>query len=373
MDRSLEELVDRDLQKKMVLVTGPRQVGKTWLAARIAERYRTPAYLNYDSFDDRNIIESRSWYEKTDLLVLDEIHKMDGWKNYLKGVYDTRPEGMRILVTGSARLDTFRRGGDSMAGRYFLHRLMPFSLAELAKTPMARDLDRLLERGGFPEPLLSESRVDAERWRLQYVDSLIRSDVLDLGRVAEIRRMELLVELLRRSTGSLLSYNSIARSLNISPPTARSYVEILEALFIVFRVTPYSKDIARSLLKSPKLYFYDSGMVLGDDGARLENTAAVSLLKDVTARTDEKGLRHTLHYLRTKEGREVDFCVCEQGRPFHMIEVKLGDPQVSPSLRYFHERYGISATQIVKRLRRPRTVDGIHVLPAAGFLEQLFR
>ena len=373
MRRAQEELIRKDLRKKMVLVTGPRQVGKTWLARRIAEGYHRPVYLNYDDFDDRAVIEGRSWFAETDLLVLDEIHKMDDWKSYLKGVYDTRPEGMHILVTGSARLDTFRRAGDSLSGRFFLHRLLPFSLKELAGTPLEGDLDRLVERGGFPEPLLTEDPVDAQRWRAQYRDSLVRNDVLDFARVGEIRRMELLVEMLRRRTGSLLSYNAIAEDLGVSSPTAKSYVEILESLFLVFRLMPHHSNIARAVLKSPKLYFYDTGLVQGDAGARLENAVAVSLLKDVQGRNDETGRGHTLNYLRTKEGKEVDFCVCEEGTPRAMYEVKTSDAKVSSSLRYFFDRYAIPATQLVGAVRHQQTVDGIHVRAAADFLGELNR
>jgi uncharacterized protein len=373
MRRSLEARIRTDLAKKMVLITGPRQVGKTWLAKRIVRQYERPAYLNYDDFDDREVIEHRSWYEDTDLLVLDEVHKMAGWKRYLKGVYDTRPAGMHILVTGSARLDTFRQSGDALTGRYFRHRLLPFSLAELGGSELEGDLDRLVERGGFPEPLLAQNPVDADRWRLQYQDSLIRTDVLDLGRVSEIRKMELLLQILQRRTGSLLSYNSLARDLGVSPPTAKTYVEILEALFIVFRVTPHSRNVARAVLKSPKLYFYDTGMVRGDDGTRLENAVAVSLLKDACARTDETGKRHTLHYLRTKEGKEVDFCLCEEGALRELLEVKASDTQVTPSLRYFHERLGVRSTQLVGTAKRSLTKDGIHVRPAASYLKELFR
>lgn len=373
MDRSQSEQIIRDLNKKMVFLTGPRQVGKTWLARRIGERFDNTTYLNYDNFDDRAVIESASWYRKTGLLILDELHKMKGWKNFIKGIFDTRPDEMRILVTGSAALDTFRQSGDSLSGRYFLHRLLPFSLAELEGTPLAGDLDRLVERGGFPEPLLSEKLIYAKRWRQQYKDSLIRSDILEHTRIAEIRTMDLLLELLRRRTGSLLSYNSIAEDLKISPPTAKSYVDILEALYIVFRVTPHSRNISRSILKSPKIYFYDIGLVLGDEGAKFENAIAVSLLKATLAETDETGERHTLHFLRTKEGKEVDFCLCKENMPYALYEAKVSDDRVSPALGHFNQKYNIPAEQIVWHLDRQKTVGKIDVRNAALFLRELYR
>jgi predicted AAA+ superfamily ATPase len=373
MDRAQLASILKDLERKMVFLTGPRQVGKTWLSREIGRRFEHTTYLNYDAFDDRAIIESGSWYSRTDLLILDELHKMRGWKSFVKGVFDTRPPGMRILVTGSARLDMLRRSGDSLSGRYFLHRLMPFSLAELKGTSLDGDLDRLLERGGFPEPLLADDPVDADRWRTQYKDSLVRTDVLDFGRVAEIKNMELVFELLRRRTGSLLSYNSIAEDVKISPPTAKSYVDILEQLFIIFRVTPYATNIARAIHKRPKVYFFDNGLVVGDEGARLENAVAVSLLKSALARTDETGREHSLRYLRTKEGKEVDFCVCRDESPLGIFEIKLTETKVSPALRYFHGKYGIAATQVVHRLSTERTVDGIDVRSATSFLQEQYR
>jgi uncharacterized protein len=373
MYRPQIETILNDLEKKMVFVTGPRQVGKTWLAKKIGEHFENTVYLNYDNFDDRSIIEQRSWYDKTDLLILDELHKMKGWKNFIKGVFDTKPGNMRILVTGSARLDTFRRSGDSLSGRYFLHRLMPFSLKEIKGTRLEGDLDLLVQRGGFPEPLLNENPVDADRWRHQYKESLIRSEILDFGKIGEIRNMELVFELVRRKTGSLISYNSIAEDLRISPPTAKTYVDILEALFIVFRVTPFSKNIARSILKSPKMYFYDSGLVIGDKGARFENTVAVSLLKAGLAETDETGKTHSLHYLRTKDGKEVDFCLCKENNPYLLVEVKVSDARLSSQFAYFKKKYGIPSMQVVWNLRQQKTIEGIDILRASTFLQELYR
>lgn len=120
MDRIQTTYIIKDLAKKMVLVAGPRQVGKTYLARQVAKEFNNPVYLNYDNIADRQIILNQAWLETTDLLILDELHKMPEWKNYLKGIYDTKSTHLQILVTGSARLDIFDKIGDSLTGRYFL-------------------------------------------------------------------------------------------------------------------------------------------------------------------------------------------------------------------------------------------------------------
>ncbi len=235
------------------------------------------------------------------LLVLDELHKMAGWKPWLKGVIDGRPEGQQILVTGSARIDTFRQSGESLAGRYLSWRLHPFSVKELCdagpnetikvrsiktdtqNAPLTPDaaLAHLLQRGGFPEPCLLLDEVQADRWRDQYANGLVREDVLEFSRVQEVGAMRVLLQLLRSRVGSPLSLASIARDIGLSQPTVKRYIDILQALYIVFTVQPWNKNIARSLLQSPKLYFFDIGMVAGDppeaDGARFENAVAVML------------------------------------------------------------------------------------------------
>ena len=152
MERYQKQAILNDLQKKMVLLAGPRQAGKTTLAKSIAKEFKSSVYLNYDRLEDRKMIKDESWLPSVELLILDEIHKMPQWKNFLKGVYDTKPENQKILVTGSARLEIFNQVGDSLAGRYFLHRLLPLSPAECGKLGLTYTLDHFLERGGFPEP-----------------------------------------------------------------------------------------------------------------------------------------------------------------------------------------------------------------------------
>jgi predicted AAA+ superfamily ATPase len=363
--------VQKDLKTKMVFLVGPRQVGKTWLAKELMRPFAHPLYLNYDHLEDRGVMEEEAWLQETDLLVFDEIHKMRSWKNYLKGVYDTKPSHLSILVTGSARLDTFRQGGDSLAGRYFTHRLLPFSVAELAGSDVTHVLDRLLARGGFPEPFLAESDQDAQRWRKQYMDSLVRTDVLDFEQVHDIRAMQTTVELLRRRVGSPVSFASLARDAGVAPATMTRYVAILEALYIVFRVTPYAQSIARSIRKEPKLYFFDTGMVVGDTGARLENTVAVCLLKHCYAMEDGEGVACKLHTLRTKDGKETDFCIVRDDTVEHIIEVKVRDRHFDPDLLSFCSAYGFSGIQLVQHLRMERRTGSVTLRRAEEWLGEL--
>jgi predicted AAA+ superfamily ATPase len=371
MNREQKEAIIRDLDKKMVFLAGPRQAGKTTLAKAIAQDFPSAIYLTYDRLEDRTIIQKEGWLPSTELIILDELHKMPEWKNYLKGVYDTKEPQQKILVTGSARLEVFNHVGDSLAGRYFLHRLLPLSPSECEKMRIPYSIDRFLERGGFPEPFLTSDVVDADRWRLQYIDSLLRIDVLDFENIQNLRALQLVFELLRKRVGSPISYSSIAQDVAISPNTVKKYIQVLETLYIVFRVTPFSHNIARSLLKEPKIYFFDTGLVKGDTGAKFENFVATCLLKQVLAKVDYKAQPYALHYLHTKEGQEVDFAVVNDEKMETILEVKVADQNIHAPLRYFHEKYQVPAYQIVKDLKRERIESGIELLQAASFLKKL--
>jgi len=373
MYRRQIEQINKDLTKKMVFIVGPRQVGKTWLAKEIGKNFNHAVYLNYDSAEDRQIIKRELWPQKTDLLILDELHKMKGWKNYLKGIFDTKQPQLKILVTGSARLNTFRQSGDSLAGRFFLHRLLPFSLSELKDSQQVNfDIDRFMERGGFPEPFLAQAPADADRWRNQYSDGLVRTDILDFEAIHNFRAIQMVLDLLRRKVGSPISYSSIAEDVQISPATAKKYIEIFENLYIIFRVAPYSKNIARSILKEPKVYFFDTGLVIGDAGIKFENFVAGSLLKHVLGSVDYVGKETALQYLRTKEGKEVDFAIVEGGQISELIEVKLTDGTLSNNLKYFSDKYDLKGFQVVKELKREKSIGNIDIISAIDYLKNLF-
>jgi len=371
MRRSQQLAIQKDLHHKMVFLVGPRQAGKTWLAKNIASEYLRSLYLNYDQLSDRIIIQNQSWLPSTDLLILDELHKMPDWKNYLKGLYDTRPPSMAILVTGSARLDIYDQLGDSLAGRYFRHRLLPFSPAEITQMGGEVDLQKLMERSGFPEPYLAESGLDASRWRLQYINSLLSTDIFEIEPIRNVKAMQLVFQLLRNRVGSPVSCQSLARDVGVSPTTIRDYIRLLEALYVVFRITPYSKSIARSLVKEPKLYFFDTGLVRGDEGAKFENLVAVSLLKHVYGKVDYLAQEYALHYLRTKDGQEVDFAIVKENNVEQMIEVKMADTVPSKSLLMFHQKYQYPAIQLVKSLRSEHVSQEVQILDATRYLSGL--
>ena len=370
MKRYQKEIIIRDLHKKMVFLTGPRQVGKTTLAKEVGKEFNT-LYLNYDSAEDRRIINNELWLPSTELLIFDEIHKMPNCKNYLKGVFDTKLEHQKILVTGSVRMEMFNQVGDSLAGRYFLHRLMPFSPAELTKIGIDVDIDRLIERGGFPEPFLADDPLDAKRWRLQYVDSLLREDIFDFENIHKLKAIRLVFELLRERVGSPISYQSIAEDVAISPNTVKKYIYVFEALYIVFCISPFSRNIARSLLKESKVYFFDTGLVKGDDGIKFENFVGVCLMKHVLSNIDTKAKSYSLQYLRTKDHKEVDFALINDHNIEHIIEVKNSKKFLSSGIAYFHNKYKLQATQLVKELKRERIENGVEIRKGIEFLKNL--
>lgn len=370
--RYLTPFIQRDLAKKAVLLSGPRQVGKSTLARGLLNS--SGVYLNWDIRRDQRVIREESWDKRASLVVLDELHKFPKWKNFLKGVidqYGTRPP---LLVTGSARLEVFRRSGDALTGRTYHYRLHPIDIAEAAAfmpkaDPEAR-LIRLLRTGGFPEAFTHPA--DAERLRNDRFDIVVREDLRDLSRTNAVRSIELLIELLRERVGSRISYTNLAEAISVSQPTVKSWIELLERLYLVFIVPPYTRGLARSIRREPKVYFYDCAAALDERGARLENAVACALLKYCHWQHDAMGRRLRLHYFRDREGREVDFIVSEGPRVLWCVEVKFGDDAPHAALAYLHQRLvPQAALQLVYGLDRPQESGGIEIVSAAGWLASL--
>ena len=373
MERYLRSAVAADLEAKIVLLSGPRQCGKTTLARMIHSDHQ---YLNHDLAEHRLLLRDKAWDRQRALVIFDELHKMADWKAWLKGIYDVEGLPPALLVTGSARLAALRRTGDSLAGRYFHFRLHPVDVKEavaLAELAPAEALERLLQVGGFPEPFLRGSVRWYNRWRRTHVDSILREDLLALSAVRDIQSIETLIELLRHRVGSPVSADSLARDLGKSRNTVQHWLGLLEDLYVIFRVSPWHRNVARALSKAPKCYFYDCALPTGDAGVRLENAIACALLKEVERVQDVAGERIALHYVRDRDGREVDFMVSLNDRPWQLIEAKSADASPSPHLRrFFADEEGLRRVQVVGSLGESRSFpDGLRVEPAAEFLASL--
>lgn len=371
MKRYINQYICNGLSDKLVILSGPRQVGKTTLSKSLFETFD---YINFDDSDDRLILHNKSWDRDKALIIFDEIHKMPEWKRYLKGVYDKEGNNPKLMVTGSARLDTFKKMGDSLAGRYYRFRLHPFDLKELLTNDPTIDavktINDLMTFSGFPEPFLKQSEDTYNIWRKTHQDIILRQDLLDLENISSIQSIETLVALLKKRVGSPVSYTSLARDLQVSPNTVKSWLLILENLFMIFKVTPYHRNVARAILKEPKYYFFDTASVKGDKGVRFENLVACALLKELQFLEDTKGIDYGLHYVKTSNGNEVDFLITINDEVTHLIEVKYTDSKLSKNLNYFHQKFpNALAIQLVKEINRNYTYpNGCKVIQAAEWL-----
>ncbi len=400
MKRLYEDMLKVHLEedRQMVMLTGPRQVGKTTTARQAAGDH---SYMTWDRQSDRmaiskgadavaELLDLATMKDVRPTVIFDEIHKYAKWKTFLKGFFDVYGEQARTIVTGSARLGFFRRGGDSLMGRYFLYRMHPLSVAELARPGLDvggteirppvktshESLAQLLAFGGFPEPFTRNSARFYNRWRRLRAEQLFREDLRDLTHTHEAGQVEVLAELLARQAGQLANYSSLAGDANVAVDTVRRWIAMLESLFFCFRVRPWFRNVPKSLRKQPKLFLWDWSLV-ADEGARRENMVASHLLKAVHGWTDLGLGEYDLFYLRDKARREADFLVTRAGQPWFIVEVKsAGRRDLNPNLEYFQRITGAKhAFQIAFDLAfvesDPFSRSAPVRVPALTFLSQL--
>jgi predicted AAA+ superfamily ATPase len=363
--RYLNEIIKDECLRhdKMAFISGPRQVGKTTLSKSLAHNYKVSRYENWDDLAFRKIwaasrntlleINSANKY----LLILDELHKAKSWKRDLKGLYDLKPKNLYFIVTGSARLNVFKKGSDSLLGRYFSFRLHPFSVGEILhpKNRITPDdfikslstiqessnnnssdiFKKLLTFGGFPDPYLKGSANFHRLWIKGRIDKLVREDLRDLSRIQELSQIEMLVALLPERVGSLLSLAPIRRDLEVAHLTVKRWLNYLSELYYFYEIKPYSKSIPRSLKKEGKIYLWDWSE-LENEGSRYENLVASHLLKSCHYWTDSGEGQFDLHFLRNKQKQEVDFLIVRDKKPWISLEVKSGQTSFEKSILKYH-------------------------------------
>lgn len=376
LSRSILPAVEEDLGEKMVFVGGPRQVGKTTLALSLLVPKTTaasPAYLTWDSLEDRDAIlagrlpAGGSWHGGKSLVILDELHKFAGWRTLVKGWFDKHRTTTAFLVTGSARLDYYRKGGDSLVGRFHYHRLHPLSIREAGC-----GVAELLRFGGFPEPFVKGQERFHRRWLREVSARILHDDLRDLERVREVSQLELLLHHLPSCVGSPLSANSLGKLLQVSHASIERWLAMFERLYLVYRIEPFGSRRIRAVRKERKLYFWDWSRVT-EPGPRFENLVASHLLKYCHAVEDTEGRAMELRFIRDTDRREIDFVVLRDGLPEFAVECKTGEREPAPACRYFRERTDIPAFYQVhcgeKDHGNPRS--GTRILPFARFCTEL--
>ncbi|MDP8262408.1 MAG: ATP-binding protein [Candidatus Ancaeobacter aquaticus] len=388
-----------DRYQQMIFLVGPRQAGKTTVSLMAKDLSSHFLYLNWDNLDHRKIIldgvNNVASYAGLDtlaaeipIIVFDEIHKYGKWKTFLKGFFDMYKGKAKIIVTGSSRLDTYKRDGDSLMGRYFIYRLHQLSVAELGRTipsekeinepvkTKSHDFEKLLKNGGFPEPFMKNDTRFLNRWKRLRQEQLIREDIRDLSRIQELGQIELLAEILKYQAGQLTNYSTLANKIDVSSDTVRRWIKTLQAFFYCFTIQPWTKNIPRSLIREPKTYLWDWSNV-DEERSRLENLVAAHLLKAVHFWTDCGLGQYGLWFVRDKEKREVDFLVSRDKKPWFLVEVKLSSKGgISKNLVHFHNKIKTKhAFQVVFDMdyvsKDCFNQDDPIIVPASTFLSQL--
>ena len=374
LSRYIEPIILSDLSRKMVFMAGPRQCGKTTLAKKLLRDFDQDVearYLTWDAAEDRELILKESFPSGSGMLVLDEIHKYSRWRQTVKGLYDKRGEHLQIMVAGSARLDHYRHGGDSLQGRYHFHRLHPLTFAEIGGKSQG-DLEDLLHFSGFPEPFFLASEKETKRWSREYRSRLVREDLQDLEKVKDIALVQQLVLRLPDLVGSPLSINGLREDLQVAHQTVARWVGILENLYMIFRLSPFGSPKLRAVKKEAKHYHTD-WTVISDPGARFENLVACHLLKWCHFLQDTEGRDMELRYFRDIDRREVDFVIMEDNKPLQFVECKTSRRETGRSLKYLKERFPEAEALQIDLTGKGDRVDknNIRTLPATKFLAGL--
>ncbi len=365
LEKTIESLaLKRD---KMAFISGPRQCGKTTLAQMLLKNNKSGAYYNWDDIDFRRqwtkspnklVNKSTSNKNKVPFYIFDEIHKAKGWKRTLKGIYDTSHQQAKMIVTGSARLNIYKKGGDSLLGRYLNFRLHPFSLGELTEKKLLspnefikiistqkkqqekslstkqKRLNELIRYGGFPESIIAKSDNITRLWQRGRAEKIVREDLRDLSRLPELSQIEMLMSLLPEKVSSLLSIQSLREDLEVAHTTVSRWLKYLSELYYFYEIKPWSKSIPRSLKKEGKIYLWDWSEVPGK-GAQYENLVASHLLKACHYWTDTGEGFFELYYLRNKEKKEIDFLITCDRSPWMAIECKSSGTEISPHFKHF--------------------------------------
>jgi len=401
ISRAVEKICFSDtFGRQMRFIAGPRQVGKTTLAKIFLKRQGDePLYYNWDKREIRQRFKKEPYFFRSDTLgkkadkkrwvCMDEIHKYPKWKDILKDYFDSFEEQFQFIITGSARLDLFRKSGDSLSGRYFLFRLLPLSLFEILNHPLPlptkkakvfieeniqsryhqSEMEHLIRYSGFPEPFSKGDEIFSSNWHREYVDSLIKEDLRDLTKIHDLENVATLMTLLPERVGSPLSINSLREDIEVSHNAARNYLRSLILTYIVFEIPPYTKKIQRALRKEKKIYFFDWSLVT-DPAKRFENYVAVELKNRVELWNVATAYKFEIYFLRSRDGRETDFLITRNQTPYFLVEAKITDSDIAS--HNIHHAKQLGNIPLVQLVYKPDILkvgkENHYVISASRFL-----
>ena len=353
----------------MAFVSGPRGVGKTTTGREVAT-----TYLDWDNLENRKLILAgpealarqlgvNQPVKEPLVVAVDQFQKYGRWKNLLKGFFDTYEDRVRLVVTGSSRLDYYRPGQDSLMGRYFRFRMHPFTVAEVLhpeppgdeviRPPRAipeEEYQALWVHGGFPEPFVKRDPGFTRRWQRLRQEQILRKDVRVFTRIEERSKLEILAGLVALRSSTPIIYLDLAREAGVSVDTSRRWVGVLAELHYGFLVRPWFKEVSRALRKEPRWFLRDWSVV-EEAEARAKTFVACHLLKAAQGWTDLGLGVFELRYVRDKEKREADFLVVKDGKPWFLVEVKTSESPLTPALAHFQKSTGAAhAFQVVMDL-----------------------
>lgn len=336
--RKIQKEINESLaQFPAVGIIGPRQIGKTTLAKQIKEKHSNSVYLDLElpsDFQKLNQAELFLDELRNKLVIIDEIHHRPELFPILRGLIDKQRKPGRFLILGSASPDLIRKSSESLAGRIIYHELTSILNPELNSPTKQTDL--LWVRGGFPESFLAANEEMSLKWRNAFIQSLLERDIPGFGIKIHATQLKRFWMMLSHIHGTIWNASRLAASLGISPPTAKTYLDLLQDTFLIHQLQPYFTNMKKRLIKSPKIYVRDSGLLhsmlslknkeelLGHPSAGFSWEGFV--VEQISGYLSEKFGKY---FYRTSAGAEVDLVITRGNKVVLCIEIKLS---LSPQL-----------------------------------------
>ncbi len=332
----ITRLLQKELEKTFRLfpalaILGPRQAGKTTLAKAMAKSFKKKSiYLDMENPDDRFLLQNPAHFfdeYKTSCIIIDEVQRTPEIFPILRSAIDKYRKPGRFLLLGSASADLLVKSSETLAGRIFYHELSPFMLGEVVPKYPA---DRLLLRGGFPTSFLAKTIEASRLWQQSFLTTYVERELPALGLSVSPQLVQRFFQMLAHSHGAVVNYSQWAGALGVNYHTVQKVADYLENAFLIRRLSPWFSNSKKRLVKSPKVYIRDTGILL--------NLLKIYNMKDLLGHpqcgmiwegfvleqcVNHFGKKFEYYFYRTQDGTEADLVLTKAGRPYAVVESKI--------------------------------------------------